>query len=66
MAGYLVVPAGAAEPLPGIVVIHENRGLNDHIRDIARRVALEGFVALAPDFLAPGGGTPPTRTRRAR
>jgi carboxymethylenebutenolidase len=41
-----------------VVVIHENRGLNPHIEDVARRVALEGFVALAPDFLSPSGGTP--------
>lgn len=51
-------PADAAGPLPGVVVIHENRGLNPHIEDVARRVALEGFVALAPDFLSPAGGTP--------
>ncbi len=41
-----------------MIVIHENRGLNEHIRDVARRVAVEGFVALAPDFLSPQGGTP--------
>ena len=41
-----------------VLVIHENRGLNDHIRDVARRVALEGFRAVAPDFLSPTGGTP--------
>ena len=41
-----------------VLVIHENRGLNDHIRDVARRVALEGFRAVAPDFLSPSGGTP--------
>jgi len=58
MMGYLARPVTAVEPLPGVVVIHENRGLNDHIRDVARRLALEGFVALAPDFLAPAGGTP--------
>ena len=56
--GYLARPADAAGPLPGVVVIHENRGLNPHIEDVARRVALEGFVALAPDFLSPAGGTP--------
>ncbi len=39
-------------------MIHENRGLNPHIEDVARRVALEGFVALAADFLSPAGGTP--------
>jgi len=41
-----------------VLVIHENRGLNDHIRDVARRVALEGYRAVAPDFLSPSGGTP--------
>ena len=40
------------------MVVHENRGLNEHIRDVARRLALEGFMALAPDFLTPAGGTP--------
>jgi carboxymethylenebutenolidase len=58
MKGYLVRPKNASGPLPGVIVIHENRGLNPHIRDVARRVALEGFVALAPDFLSPLGGTP--------
>lgn len=58
MKGYLVFPKDAAEKLPGVIVIHENRGLNPHIRDVARRMALEGFVALAPDFLSPAGGTP--------
>lgn len=56
--GYLVRPVDADGPLPGVVVIHENRGLNPHIRDIARRVALAGFVALAPDGLSALGGTP--------
>ena len=56
--GYLVRPADADGALPGVVVIHENRGLNPHIEDVARRMALEGFVALAPDFLSPQGGTP--------
>ena len=56
--GYLVRPADAGGALPGVVVIHENRGLNPHIEDVARRTALEGFVALAPDFLSPEGGTP--------
>jgi carboxymethylenebutenolidase len=46
------------EKLPGVVVIHENRGLNPHIEDVARRVALEGFIAIAPDALSPPGGTP--------
>ena len=58
MKGYLARPKDAAGKLGGVIVIHENRGLNGHIRDIARRVALEGFVALAPDFLSPLGGTP--------
>jgi carboxymethylenebutenolidase len=58
VAGYLAMPADAPGPLPGIVVIHENRGLNPHIEDVARRAALEGFVAFAPDFLSPLGGTP--------
>jgi carboxymethylenebutenolidase len=58
MKGYLVAPKNPAGPLGSVIVIHENRGLNDHIRDVARRIALEGFVALAPDFLSPNGGTP--------
>ncbi len=58
MAGYLAMPADASGPLPAVMVIHENRGLNPHIEDVARRVALEGFLALAPDFLTPSGGTP--------
>jgi carboxymethylenebutenolidase len=58
MKGYLVQPADASGKLGTVIVIHENRGLNPHIRDVARRVALEGFVALAPDFLSPLGGTP--------
>lgn len=59
MKGYLVQPAENAGKLPAVIVIHENRGLNPHIRDVARRIALEGFVALAPDYLSPLGGTPP-------
>lgn len=58
MKGYLVRPAGETGALPAVIVIHENRGLNRHIRDVARRMALEGFLALAPDFLSPAGGTP--------
>ncbi len=58
MKGYLARPAGVANKLPTVIVVHENRGLNPHIRDVARRLALEGFVALAPDFLSPLGGTP--------
>jgi carboxymethylenebutenolidase len=58
MKAYLVHPADQSGKLPAVIVIHENRGLNPHIRDVARRVALEGFVALAPDMLSPLGGTP--------
>lgn len=58
MKGYLVRPKAATGPLGAVIVIHENRGLNPHIRDVARRMALEGFIALAPDFLSPSGGTP--------
>jgi len=58
LMGYLVRPADAAGKLPTVIVIHENRGLNPHIRDVARRMALEGFVALAVDYLSPLGGTP--------
>lgn len=63
LSGYLVRPAEEAEPLPAVMVIHENRGLNAHIRDVARRVALEGYLALAPDFLSPAGGTPADEDR---
>jgi len=58
MAGYGAAPAKAAPDLPVVIVIHENRGLNEHTRDVARRIALAGFSAVAPDFLAPVGGTP--------
>jgi carboxymethylenebutenolidase len=58
MSGYGAAPAAAAATAPIVLVIHENRGLNDHIRDVARRVALAGFAAVAPDFLTPLGGTP--------
>ncbi|MBE0566188.1 MAG: dienelactone hydrolase family protein [Krumholzibacteria bacterium] len=57
MRGYLVQPAGAG-PFPALLVIHENRGLNPYIEDVARRAAVEGFLALAPDGLAPAGGYP--------
>lgn len=58
MKGYLALPKARSGKLPGVVVIHENRGLNAHIKDVTRRMALEGFAALAPDFLSPAGGTP--------
>jgi carboxymethylenebutenolidase len=58
MRGYLVQPANASGKLPGILVVHENRGLNPHIEDIARRLALDNFLAFAPDALFPLGGYP--------
>jgi carboxymethylenebutenolidase len=61
MRGYLVQPAGAKEgngPFPAVLVIHENRGLNPYVEDVARRAAAEGFLALAPDGLFPVGGYP--------
>jgi len=56
--GYLVKPAKAASKLPAVLVVHENRGLNPHIEDIARRIALDDFIAFAPDALFPLGGYP--------
>jgi carboxymethylenebutenolidase len=56
--GYLVKPANATGPLPAVVVVHENRGLNPYIEDVARRVAKAGFIALAPDGLTSVGGYP--------
>src|SRR5689334_702351 len=56
--GYIVRPANASGKLHGILVVHENRGLNPHIEDIARRLALDNFMALAPDALAELGGYP--------
>ena len=55
---YAVRPKESAGRPPAVVVIHENRGLNPHIEDVARRAALEGFAAVAPDLLSPLGGTP--------
>ena len=66
MKGYLVRPAKAAGKLPGVLVIHENRGLNPHIEDIARRVALDNFIAFAPDALTPLGGYPAAGEDEAR
>jgi carboxymethylenebutenolidase len=57
MRGYLVQPAGQG-PFPAVLVIHENRGLNPYVEDVARRAAVEGFLALAPDGLFPAGGYP--------
>ncbi|MEZ5465427.1 MAG: dienelactone hydrolase family protein [Lysobacteraceae bacterium] len=56
--GYLVRPVDANGPLPKVLVVHENRGLNPHIEDVTRRIALEGYVAFAPDALFPLGGYP--------
>jgi carboxymethylenebutenolidase len=58
MRGYLARPANATGKLPGIVVIHENRGLNPYIEDVTRRLAVDGYVAFAPDALTPAGGYP--------
>ncbi|MFZ5638659.1 MAG: dienelactone hydrolase family protein [Pseudomonadota bacterium] len=58
--GYLVRPAKARRALPAVLVVHENRGLNPHIEDIARRLALEGYLVFAPDALFPLGGYPGT------
>lgn len=58
MSGYSVSPAKARARRPAVMVIHENRGLTEHIRDVARRVALLGYTVIAPDFLSSNGGTP--------
>ena len=58
MKGYQVEPAHSAGPLPSVLVVHENRGLNAHIEDVARRLGLAGYRAVAADFLSPIGGTP--------
>ena len=55
--GYFVKPSAEGK-YPGVVVIHENRGLNPHIKDVARRIAVEGFAVLAVDYLHDLGGTP--------
>jgi carboxymethylenebutenolidase len=56
--GLLAIPKEATGKLPAVLVIHENRGLNPHIKDVTRRMALEGFVAFGADYLTPAGGTP--------
>lgn len=56
--GQLSRPVDAKKKLPGIIVVHENRGLNPHIADVGRRAALEGYISLAPDALTPLGGYP--------
>jgi len=62
MSGYLARLKGG-DKRPAVIVIHENRGLNPHIKDVARRMALEGFLAFAPDALSPVGGTPEDQDR---
>lgn len=56
--GYLVMPSDAKGPLPAVLVVHENRGLNPYIEDVARRLAMNGYIAFAPDALYPLGGYP--------
>jgi carboxymethylenebutenolidase len=58
MQGYLVRPAGFDGRLPAVIVVHESSGLHPHIRDVARRIGLAGYMALAPDLLSTRGGTP--------
>ncbi|MEM6829563.1 MAG: dienelactone hydrolase family protein [Bacteroidota bacterium] len=58
MKGLLSMPKETKEKLPGIVVVHENRGLNPYIEDVGRRAAIEGFITIAPDALTPLGGYP--------
>lgn len=65
-SAYSAVPASDAEIEPCIFVVHENRGLNDHIRDVTRRLAVAGYQAIAPDFLSLTGGTPAGDEDRAR
>ncbi len=62
MKAYVDLPKGSGKH-PAVVVIHENRGLTPHIRDVARRVALEGYLAVAPDMMSPIGGTPSDRDK---
>lgn len=66
MRGYFARPASAAGKLPGVLVYHENRGLNPYIEDVARRLAVENFVAFAPDALTPAGGYPGDEEKAAR
>ena len=61
MKGYLARPAKASGKLPGVLVVHENRGLNPYIEDVARRLRVANFVAFAPDGLTPVGGYPGRR-----
>ncbi|MBZ5498624.1 MAG: dienelactone hydrolase family protein [Acidobacteriia bacterium] len=65
ISGYLARLKGG-QKRPAVIVIHENRGLNPHIQDVARRLAVEGFLAFAPDLLSPLGGTPPDDTKASQ
>ncbi len=56
--GLLSIPSGTTQKVPGVIVVHENRGLNPYIEDVGRRTAVEGFISLAPDALTPLGGYP--------
>jgi carboxymethylenebutenolidase len=58
LKAYLARPAGVATALPSVIVVHESRGMHPHLQDVARRVALAGYMALAPDLLSAQGGTP--------
>lgn len=66
MKAYVAKPAAPSGKLPAVIVIHENRGLNPHIRDVTRRMALEGFVAVGVDMLSAGGGETPADEDKAR
>jgi carboxymethylenebutenolidase len=66
MRGYFARPAAAAGKLPGVVVIHENRGLNPYVEDVARRLAMANFLAFAPDALTPLGGYPGDEEKAAK
>lgn len=63
LTGYFAAPRNPGRRVGAVMVIHENRGLNAHIEDVARRVALAGYFAVAPDFLSPAGGTPADEDR---
>ena len=65
MRAYFALPAGAGGKFPGVVVIHENRGLNPYIEDVARRLAVANFAAFAPDALTPVGGYPGSEEQAA-
>lgn len=58
LGGYIARPATGSGPFPGVIVLHDKRGLTPHFEDVARRLAVEGFVALAPDYASRFGGTP--------